>query len=135
MSSAVLGHDLSCVMDLDPLMIEVDGRRGLAESIARRLITPRGGLIDDPTYGYDLRYYLNNDISGTTARDLAMIAGNIEAECLKDERVSIAPPPRATVTFAAGTMTVAISIADAAGPFQLVLGVSSVTVAILKVSS
>lgn len=128
---AALGHDLSCVMDLDPLMVEVDGRLGLAQSIARRLITPRGGLIDDPNYGFDLRVFLNGDTDGSK-RTIAIMAQGIEAECLKDERVQRAT---ATVTFVAGTLTVGINLVDGQGPFSLVLAISSVTASILKVAN
>lgn len=123
------GTDLSCVTDLDPAGLEVSGRTCLAQAIARRLQTPRGGLIDDPNYGFAVTAFLNDDL---TARDLALIASNVQAECVKDERVISAS---ATVTLsAAGVLTVAINLVDFVGPFRLVLGVSALTVAILQVT-
>ncbi len=128
------GHDLSCITDLDPAMLEIDGRLVLAQALARRLITPRGGLIDDPNYGYDLRLFLNDD---QTAAAVAMIGSGIDAEFLKDERVLASTT---TVTFTTrGVLTTVSSITDNIGPFSLVLGVGGLTVAngivILKVGS
>jgi hypothetical protein len=105
----------------------VSGRRCLGEAIARRLQTPRGGLIDDPNYGFDLSGELNDDV---TQEDVARMSSSIEAECLKDERVFGAT---ATVVFANGTLLVTIKLTDSAGPFLLVLQVTSVTLELLTV--
>lgn len=121
------GHDLFCVNDLDPGMLEVDGRVCLAQALARRLITPRGGLLDDPNYGYDLTGFLNDDVTHAT---LASMQGQINAEMLKDERVIAAS---STVVFVSGQLIVTISITDGVGPFPLVLAVSSVTVQVLSI--
>lgn len=121
------GHDLFGVNDLDPGMLECDGRVCLAQALARRLITPRGGLLDDPNYGYDLTGFLNDDVSHAT---LASMQGQIVAEMMKDERVIAAT---ASVVFVAGQLIVTISITDSVGPFPLVLAVSSVTVQVLSI--
>lgn len=121
---ADLGIDFACVGDVSPALTITSGRRGLIESIARRLITPRGGLFYDPDYGYDLRQYL----SGITASPSAIAAGVI-SEAEKDERVDQA---NAVVTFVGTSLIVRLEIADGGGPFSFVLAVSSVTVEILK---
>lgn len=121
---ADLGLDLSCVTDLEEDMAEVSGRTCLAQAIARRLTTPRGGLIDDPGYGYDLRDLLNADVG---PRELAAAASAAENECLKDERVL-----SATVSIVYAQQTVDVALEDADGPFKLVLAVDTVTVAILQ---
>ncbi len=105
----------------------VTGRQGLAEAIARRLVTTRGTLIDDPDYGFDVRDFVNDDID---ARGLALIGAGVEAECLKDERVVHAV---AAMSFLAGVLVIAVSLIDTVGPFRLVLSVSDVTVSILQV--
>ena len=125
---ADLGTDLSGISDLDPAMLEVSGRTGLAQAIARRLITPRGRLIDDPNYGFDLTGRVGNDLG---PRDIAILESGIEAECLKDERVITADVT--VVLGAGGILTVSIGLQDGAGPFTLVLAVSDVTVALLTV--
>lgn len=126
-SSIAYGHDLFCITDLDPGMIEVDGRVCLAQAIARRLMTPRGRLVDDPNYGYDLTGFINDDIS---ASGINRMQGQIVAECMKDPRIIAAA---ATVVLTAGTLVVTISLTDGVGPFPLVLAVSSVTVQILSI--
>ena len=113
------GYDLSCVSDLTPLMAEVSGRRLLSEALVRRLQTPRGALIDDPNYGYDLVGEVNDDLGPS---DVGRIQANVQAEMLKDERVIAAA---ATATFLNGTLTVNIAITDGVGPFTLTLSVTS----------
>jgi hypothetical protein len=121
---ADLGIDLAGVDDLTPDLAIVGGRRALIQSIARRLITPRGGLFYDPSYGFDLRQFL----SGVTSAPSAIAAG-VVAEAEKDARVEQAT---AVVTFTGDTLTVRLSIADGGGPFPLTLSVSKVTVTILS---
>lgn len=122
------GLDLSCVDDLTPGMVEVTGRIVLAQAIARRLMTPRGYLCDDPTYGYDVTQRVNDDMS---ARDLAMLYANVRNECLKDERVMDAA---VTGTLSSGVLLLTITLTDGDGPFALVLGVTNVDVTILRVT-
>lgn len=121
---ADLGIDFACVGDVSAALTVTSGRRGLIESIARRLITPRGGLFYDPDYGFDTRQFL----SGITVAPSAIAAGVI-AECEKDERIDQA---NAKVTFVGSTLNIRVEIADGAGPFTFVLSVSRVTVEILK---
>jgi phage baseplate assembly protein W len=119
-AASTFGQCWSCVSDLSSPGVYVSGNRAVAEAIARRLQTPRGGLIDDPTYGYDLTYFLNAELSTT---DLALIQSNTNAECLKDERVTAAAT---SLTFTGGVLIVTIAVTTSTGPFTLVLSVSSV---------
>jgi len=121
------GHDLFCITDMDPGAIEVDGRVTLAQALVRRLQTPRGGLIDDPNYGFDVTQFINDDITQAT---ITRMQGQITAEMLKDERVISAVT---TVVFSGGMLIITISITDGVGPFPLVLAVSAVTVQILSI--
>src|SRR5207253_1177574 len=77
------GADLSALPDLDIRWPLQDGRRNLAEAIARRLQTPRGGLFYAPDYGTDVRSWLNEVL---TEDDLFRVKMAVEAECEKDER-------------------------------------------------
>lgn len=104
------------------------GNRVVGEAIARRLISPRGSNVGDPTYGFDLTQYLNSDLSPT---DVTLIQEGISAECVKDERVLDAT---VTVVLTGGVLIVTIFLQTAVGPFTLVLSVSSVTTQILSVS-
>jgi hypothetical protein len=108
--------------------ILVTGNRVVAEAIVRRWNTPRGGMPDDPAYGYDLTAYLNDDLG---PGDLAKIGSQAAAEALKDQRVNSAT---VTVQLLGGELLVTGSLGTANGPFNLVANVSSVTVTLLKVS-
>lgn len=125
---ADLGSDLSCVRDCTPDMAEVSGRACLAQAIARRYITPRGALIDDPNYGFDLTAYVNDDLSSA---DIARIQSQAEQEALKDERVEDASVSIAVTV--AGVMVVTVVLTDSNGPFTLVLSVTATTVQLLTV--
>lgn len=114
------GSCWSCVYDLTMPSVMVSGNQCVAEMIARRLQTPRGGLIDDPNYGYDLTGWLDADI---TTPQLASIQSNVNAECVKDQRVLSA---QSTVTLVqSGMLIVTIQLVTAAGPFTLTLSVSN----------
>lgn len=80
------GSDLWCEDDLREDMPEVDGTSTLvlAQALARRLDCPRGALPGDPDYGIDLRSYCNR---GTTAAEIRSLAGQINGELRKDDRV------------------------------------------------
>src|SRR5947208_3071152 len=78
------GADLAALPDLDPRWPLQSGGRNLAEAIARRLQTPRGGLFYAPDYGTDVRGWLNEAMTGD---DVFRAQVAIEAECEKDERV------------------------------------------------
>lgn len=80
------GSDISCAVDVDARMSEVDpfSTRAIAEALVRRLDCPRGALVDDPDYGLDVRGMLNR---GTPATEIQALAGQIRSECQKDDRV------------------------------------------------
>ncbi len=121
------GSDIHCIDDIDPSFSVVTGRLAVAQALARRLGTPRGGLFYDPEYGFDLRQFAN---AGFNQALSFQISAGIEAECVKDERVRSAS---ASVTYDAQTerLTTAVDGISDAGPFRLVLSVSSVTVEVL----
>lgn len=121
------GSDISCVFDVDPGMAEVSGRVCLLQALARRLSTPRGRLVDDPNYGFDLTDSINDDVGPA---ELARLKTGAEAECLKDERVI-----GITVTLdllSSGVLVVSVVVSDEVGDFSAVLAVSDVSISILK---
>lgn len=127
---ADLGTDISCVDDLDPAFTVTSGTLALSQAIARRLITPRGSLFYDEDYGLDLRAYLNAGISQGSGFAFRL-AAQIEAECLKDERVETID---AEVAFDIANEKLVAKLKGVAstGPFRLTLLVSSVTVELLR---
>ena len=121
------GSDLSCLNDLDPSMLETSGLHMLAQALCRRLITPRGTLIDDANYGFDLRQFLGDDLAPA---DVARISAGVDAELVKDERVAAS---QTTAGLLSGVLTVSTAVTPSSGPnFQLVVAVSAVTVALLS---
>ena len=123
--NVALGSDLSCITDLDPMMLEVSGRMALAQSLVRRLSTAPGQLIDDANYGYDLTGEINDDLSPT---DVARMSSRIVSECRKDERVQSCT---ASVVFQANALLVVINVTDGTGPFKLTLAVTPNLVTLL----
>lgn len=123
------GSDVSCVTDLAADGRVVTGFTLVGEAIARRLITPRGRLIGDPNYGFDLTQYVNADMS---PRDIAGLRAGVVAECMKDERVN-----RATVNAeldSVGILTLTILLDLGVESFTLVLSASDVSVTLVSVT-
>lgn len=100
------GNDLSCVTDLTATMEEVDpdSGAGVAEMTIRRVTTPRGMVIDDLSWGIDLRGYLNH---GTTALELSNMESSVRTEVERDDRIVTAP---VTVAYAAATRSLTVTI-------------------------
>lgn len=110
-----LGSCWSCVDDLVMPSTMATGQRCVAEAIARRWATPRGGLVGDTNYGYDLTDFISDDLDRA---GLAAISHQAAIEAKKDERVLTCS---VTVTSNAdGTLSVVAGVTTAAGPFQLV---------------
>ena len=126
-STVNYGIAISCVVGLDPTGMMVSGRRCLIEALARRLVTPPGRLLDDPDYGFDLMGEINDDL---TPAEINEIAGSIDTEFLKDERV-IASSTTSTFNYTTGVLLLNTTLTDGVGPFSLVLAASAVTVTIL----
>ena len=146
--NVALGQDLAGINDLTPTMSEVSGRTCLIQACARRLSSPRGCLIYDPDYGYNLSELVDDDLA---PGDVHAISPNIVQELLKDERVlacdvslqyvGLDQVQQAMVGTVAnplpipiGALVIAVSITDGLGPFKLTLSVTSVSVSILQVT-
>lgn len=104
--------------------VSPDTYQGVAESIVRRLLTPRGGLIDDPTYGDGVISLLHH---GVTVQEVAGIRQRIEDEIKKDDRidtvvVEVSPVPEPLST---GHMQISLTVTanDKDQSFDLVLSV------------
>ncbi len=122
---AELGSDFSCVEDLDANLTPVSGRLGLAQSSARRMITPTGGLFYASDYGDDVRRHLNNASPAAPRR----IAATAEGECEKDERVNRADAS-ATLELEV-SLDLKVSLTDDDGPFTFTLSVDDLTAELL----
>src|SRR5690606_22758400 len=100
--------DIDCVSDIKPHMPVVSGRLGLVQALARRLQTPRGKVPWWPDYGLDVQAFL---LSKTRP---SVIAAQVQAECLKDERVESV---RVDLQIAGNDARLTVEVTDAAGPF------------------
>jgi hypothetical protein len=127
------GTDTSCTDELRPGAM-VTGTRLVAEACYRRLTTPRGmlrGGEDEANYGMDLPSLVG---SVKSKAEQAALPGRIRSELEKDERIEsldincVASESGGLVSF-----EITIDAQTGAGPFRLVLHVSSVTVELLGI--
>lgn len=112
------------------------GRTLVAQALYRRLITPRGMLADDDTYGLDLAGYVGA-VGSTVA--LAALPSLVRAELMKDDRVSDISVTSAVSTDAAGLVSIVLEIGvvltDDSEQFSLTVGVSGTSTALLGVTA
>lgn len=81
MSDFFDGLDVSALPDLDTRFQLQGGLANLGEALARRLETPRGGLLYDPAYGFDIRAF----IKGAFIKENAMKIEDLSIEELEAE--------------------------------------------------
>jgi hypothetical protein len=100
------GVDLDCVTDTTPALTEVrpQSPHAIGQAVLRRLITPRGAVLDAPDYGYDVRGRLNH---GTTTDDIRSMESDVRGEAMKDDRVTNAD---VTVTYVATTRALTVEL-------------------------
>jgi hypothetical protein len=83
------GSDISTVPTLDPSFATLTGPHVLSQALLRRFTTPLGSLVDDPTYGLDIREYLNTGINGLAgaqgAATLAQMKQDMESQAVLEE--------------------------------------------------
>jgi phage baseplate assembly protein W len=120
-----LGIDYSALPDI--AWQTKSGMENLAEALARRLQTPRGGLFYDPEYGLDVRDWLNETDSEEARFELSTLAS---AECEADPRVLSADVE--VIALGDDGVTIAISGQSLEGPFSLILEANKVTVEVLN---
>jgi len=131
------GRDTYC---LDKLRTGryASGATLVAQRVYRRFITPRGALIggeEERNFGLDLA----GMVGGASTPELVnAMPQRIRNEAAKDPQIN---PTSVGVTVDASeegseyTYTITISARAAGGPFALVLGVSDVTVDLLRVDT
>jgi hypothetical protein len=129
--SVDLGLDISTPIDpdtglpdLDPFFGLIDSIEQLAQALHARIVTPTGALLDDLSYGFDVRESLN-DSDPSPAR----IAAAVRSQWLADERALDA---QVAVAFEGEALTIEGFVESSAGPFRLVIAVGSVTSALLS---
>lgn len=127
------GRDTYCLDHLEPGRF-ARGVQLVAQRCYRRLITPAGTLRggeEEADFGLDLAGF----VGSTEARDLdSMLPVRVRNELMKDPTVDSVTVV-AERTDAAGRVayTMTISVQSSDGDFDLIVGVSSVTVELLGV--
>lgn len=105
----------------------------VAAALVRRITTPRGRLYFHRGYGRDVRELLGAAVGPNWA---SSVEAQLKAECLKEPRV-IRSSLKVSVTEIKGPtgsrVEIAIEGSCAAGPFDFVLSVDKVTLALLGV--
>jgi len=117
---AQLGSDVAGVFDVDATLSVATGLQALAESILRRVTTPRGSLIDAPTYGIDIRSFIGE----------AVTASRVEQELseqVEEEEEVLSHHVTVTVDQRTSTMSIAIKAVASEGPFELTVEASELT--------
>jgi len=113
--------------DLDPTFAPVSPRRAIAERVCRRWFTTPGTIAYAINDGENLRTWLS---AGATDKQIARLEGRLVAEAEKDEGVVSASVDVALNT-QTQTLTVAGTLTDADGPFDLTLSIDAVTATLL----
>jgi hypothetical protein len=126
-SDDAFGTDLDTfvggVPGMDPNFGMVAGPPAVVQAIARMLM--------DPIEGYDL-----TDLAGVQMTNLrrARIVDAVEQVLGRDDRVKVAKV-QSLVQATPGRWVMTVRVDLGSGPFDLVLGISQVTVEILKIGS
>lgn len=131
MANPNYGVDLSCTDDLSALLNTVSGTELMGQVCVRRLYCRKGSLLSNPLANtLDARDFISSEVG---PGGIAKIQGLCQAALLDDERVF---DVQVVATFSRNqkTLSLAITGTGAQGPFALVLGVSSLTVELLKVN-
>ena len=129
------GRDVSCLDSLRTGRF-VAGARLVGEACYRRLTTPRGMLRGgeaEQNYGLDL-----TELCGSTnpKAAAASLPGRIRSELSKDERVeSVDVSVLSTTEGPATSFAITIAVQTAAGPFELQMLASAVTVELLGLTT
>jgi len=126
MATPDYGTDVHCITDLDPSFRLVSGQQAVGQAVARRLITERGTLIDEPNYGTDLRKYLGEPKSDAV---LTRCNSDAEREAAQDERVQSVT---AESSYVGDDLRVNLEVETAEGVFELVLSINAVSTTILS---
>jgi len=123
-----LGVGIAGVTSIGPRFTLATEFQCLGQSLARRLITPRGSMPWAPGDGTDMRDYLNK---GNTPQNRFAAQRAAKDECERDERVELAS---VTAAFAADALTLTVSVVTAVGSFTLVLLVDALSVSQLNLA-
>lgn len=122
------GLDLAALDDLD--FGTAEGQNNLARALARRLMTPRGGLFYDEDYGFDVRELVNESATDEALFDLRV---QVAAEVEKDPRVRTAGV--IVTDLGDRIFRLDVELETLEGPFRLALAVDQLKVEVLRANA
>ena len=117
MANPELGIDIDWDDDMDPLGRLSEGLDQLVPDLKWRLKERRGGLLDDPDYGFGIDTILHQ---GMTQRQVVTLPQQIAAELKKDLRVETVS---VTLKQEGDVWRVSVEGTSTLGPFDFVLSV------------
>lgn len=128
------GTDLSCGADFTARMSVVDplSTQGLAESIIRRLDTPKGVLSDATDWGIDLRSYLHR---GVTVQSIRRLEEVIRAEIALDDRYTVERVRVSSADFQTLTVQITVRPEPSDQSFSLVFIATSAELILQEITS
>lgn len=126
------GRDISCGIDLDPLLTDATGNDLMIQVCQRRLFCRQGSCLSAPSETtLDVRDFLNGDLDLSKQSATQQVSVLCQNALLGDERILTA---EVTPKYYSQTKTLRLDIqcTGANGPFSLTLLVSQVTVQLLR---
>jgi hypothetical protein len=117
---ANFGTDWKVDFDLDSNGTMVSGTTIVFLALLRRWQTPRGRLLADPNYGFNVLDEINDDVDPVLYP--SQFADDLDAENLKDPRVASS---QTSATYLNGVLNWTTIVYTAAGPFTAIMSASS----------
>lgn len=131
------GRDMVCTTDITPTLDDNEGLPLMVGVCVRQLYTPNQSLLSDPGHqSIDLRQFLGVDmpLQSDGTLNTTTVRAAASAALLADPRIFSVVIKVEWFPEAPHTMTVDITGVGAAGPFQLTLAVSRVSIEVLQSS-
>lgn len=116
------GYDVSTFPSLDVSFTPRNDVSIVADAFARRLLTPRGMIWSDENYGFDVRDFLNDEV---TQEMLQTIRAGVQAQAEQEERI-LAASVKVAYSYRLATLRLGVELSTDVGDFSLVMDVSKV---------
>lgn len=129
MATTDYGTDLPALDDLPETDALISGPLNAAYAVARRWLTPSGGLADAgdpaPYESFDVRSYLGRRLEAGTLAEIEQLAARCAKQDVRVQSITV------TASISDGILSLRAQVFGAGGPFNFVLNVSAVSVAVL----
>lgn len=123
------GTDLPALDDLPESDALISGPLNAAYAVARRWLTPSGGLADagdNSAYeSFDVREYLGRRVDASALNEIEALATRCAKQDVRVQSITV------TASISGGMLSLRAEVDGADGPFTFILNVSDVSVAVL----